>query len=175
MMTQPNKQTPTETIRNWITDFVTKPNPIFGNLPPCPFAQKAMIDGKVEFLELDGVAGHETLYSHIWHFDFDEKDVLCMIAERDHFTTAETCDIAEKLNAYWMPRDVVVLEDHPDIPENVKEVKLNNGKHILFLAQRLSKLNRFSKLLEVGPYYKNWSKSYLESVKGFRDRQRDRS
>jgi len=24
-------------------------------------------------------------------------------------------------------------------------------------------------MLEAGPYYKNWSKDYLESVKGFRE------
>ena len=70
-----------------------------------------------------------------------------------------------------MPRDVVILEDHPEISEKVKGVKLNNGEHILFLAQSLSKLNRFSKMLESGPYYKNWSKTYLESVKGFRVRK----
>ena len=45
-MTQPHKQTPTETIKNWISEFVTKPNPVFGNLPPCPFAQKAIIENK---------------------------------------------------------------------------------------------------------------------------------
>ena len=68
-----------------------------------------------------------------------------------------------------MNRDVVVLEDHPDTPESVKGVKLNNGHYILFLAQSLSKLNRFSKILEAGPYYKNWSKDYLRAVKGFRE------
>ena len=163
--------TPTKKIKNWINDFVTQPNPVFGNLPPCPFAKKAIVDGKVEFLELDGVAGHSTLYSQIWDFDFDSKDVLCMIAEPDHFTASETAEIAKNLNEYWMTRDVVVLEDHPDIVERVKGVTLNNGEYILFLAQRLSKLNHFSKMLETGPYYRNWSKTYLESVKGFRERK----
>ena len=175
MTTQQKKQTPTQTIKNWISDFVTKPNPVFGDLPPCPFAQKAMIDGKVGFLELDGVAGYETLYGHIWNFDFDEKDVLVMIARPDHFTPAETTRLANDLNSYYMPRDVVVLEDHPLIKESVKGVKMNNGEYTLFLAQRLSKLNRFSRVLEVGPYYKNWSRSYLESVKGFRDPSGSRS
>lgn len=168
MMTQHKTQTPTETIQKWISDFVTQPNPIFGNLPPCPFAQKAIIDGKVEFLELDGVAGYETIYGHIWNFDFDKKDVLCMIAEPKHFTAQETVTMADSLNDYYMPKDVVVLEDHPAIDERVKDVKLNNGHYILFLAQRLSKLNTYSEMLEKGPYYKNWSKNYLESVKGFR-------
>ena len=169
MTTQHKKQTPTETIKTWISDFVTKPNAVFGNLPPCPFAQKAIIENKVTFLELDGVAGYPTLYAHITEADFDQIDVLCMMAQPDQFTADETEKLAEDLNSYFMRHDVVILEDHPDIPEHVKEVKLNNGHYILFLAQRLSKLNHFSKMLEVGPYYKNWSKSYLESVKGFRD------
>lgn len=170
-MTQHKKQTPTEAIKNWISDFVTKPNPVFGDLPPCPFAQKAIIENKVEFIELDGVASYPTLYQHILGCDFEQKDVLCMIAQPDHFTAKETVDLAHDLNQYFMPKDVVVLEDHPDINEHVKDVKLNNGHYILFLAQSLSKLNRFSKILEAGPYYKNWSKTYLESVKGFRERK----
>lgn len=169
MKTQQRRQTPTQTIKTWIKDFVTRPNPVFGDLPPCPFAQKAIVDGKVEFLELDGIGEFGTIFTHIWDFDFDEKDVLVIIAEPDQYTAKETVDIAEKLNWAFMPRDIVILEDHPKIQEKVKQVKLNNGHYILFLAQKLSKLNRFSKMLEKGPYYRNWSKSYLESVKGFRD------
>ena len=170
-MTQHKKQNPTQTIKNWIAEFVTKPNPIFGNLPPCPFAQKAMIEDKVEFLELDGVADYNTIYQHIFQFDFEAKDVLIMIAQRDHFTGDETEQIARDLNSYFMRSDVVVLEDHPDIDESVEDVKLNNGKYILFLAQSLSKLNHFSKLLESGPYYNKWSSDYLQSVKGFREKK----
>ena len=170
-MTQLHKQTPTEKIKTWISEFVTKPNPVFGNLPPCPFAQKAIIENKVEFLELDGVADYPTLYQHVMEVDFDEIDVLCMIAQPDQFTADETEKLARDLNDYFMRHDVVVLEDHPDTPESVKGVKLNNGEYTLFLAQRLSKLNKFAKILEAGPYYKNWSRSYLESVKGFRERK----
>lgn len=165
------QHTPTQKIKTWISEFVTKPNPIFGDLPPCPFAQKAMLEDKVEFLELDGVAGYQTLYGHIWNFDFEQKDVLIMIARPDQFTAQQTQNLARDLNSYFMPRDVVVLEDHPDTAESVKDVVLNNGEYTLFLAQSLSKLNHFSKVLEAGPYYKNWSRSYLESVKGFRDRK----
>jgi hypothetical protein len=171
MTIQHKNQNPTQTIKNWISEFVTKPNPVFGDLPPCPFAQKAIIEDKVEFLELDGVAGYETLYSHIWNFDFEDKDVLIMIARPDQFTAKETEQLATDLNTYFMSKDVVVLEDHPETPESVKDVKLNNGHYVLFLAQSLSKLNHFSKVLESGPYYKNWTRSYLESVKGFRERK----
>jgi hypothetical protein len=167
-MTQ--EKTPTQIIKDWITDFVSKPNPVFGDLPPCPFAQKAMVDGKVKFLELDGIGEFGTIFTHIWDHDFDKKDVLVIIAEPDQYTARETMEIADRLNQAFMPRDVVILEDHPKIYEHVKGVKLNNGHYILFLVQRLSKLNKFSKMLESGPYYKNWSKKYIESVKKFRER-----
>ena len=169
MTTQPKKQTPTQTIQTWIKDFVTRPNPVFGNLPPCPFAQKAIVDGKVKFLELDGIGEFGTIFTHIWDFNFDKKDVLVIIAEPDQFTAKQTVEIADKLNFAFMPRDVVVLEDHPKIKESVKGIKLNNGHFILFLVQKLSKLNKFSKMLEVGPYYKNWTKKYVENVKKFRE------
>jgi hypothetical protein len=170
MKTAQKKLTPTQTIRNWIKDFVSKPNPVFGDLPPCPFAQKAIVDGKVEFLELDGIGEFGTIFTHIWDFDFDNKDVLVIIAEPDQYTAKETVEIADKLNKALMANDIVILEDHPKIKEKVKQVKLNNGHYILFLAQRLSKLNKFSRMLEKGPYYRNWSKKYIESVKKFRER-----
>ena len=170
-MTQQNKKTPTQTIKNWISKFVTKPNPVFGNLPPCPFAQKAMIDDKVAFVEIPRDADWRSVYRHICQYDSDSKDVLCIICDPDTFTAQQTVSMAEWFNEKQMPRDVVILEDHPDIAEHVQQVKLNNGEYTLFLVQSLSKLNRFAKTLEAGPYYRNWSKSYLESVKGFRARR----
>ena len=73
MKTHQKNQTPTQTIKNWIRKFVTKPNPVFGNLPPCPFAQKAIIDDKVDFVELNSMADWRTVYGLIWNFDFDKK------------------------------------------------------------------------------------------------------
>ena len=171
MTTRQKKQTPTETIRTWIKDFVTKPNPVFGDLPPCPFAQKAIVDGKVEFLELDGIGEFGTIFTHIWDFDFDEKDVLVIIAEPDQYTAKETVEIAEKLNWAFMPRDVVVLEDHPDYREKIGNVDMSNGRYCLLFAQRRSKLNHFSDILrETTDYYKNWTQAELDDIVTWRHR-----
>ena len=69
------QQTPTHKIQQWINDFVTKPNAVFGNLPPCPFARKAIVENKVEFVEMPGTSNYATLYQLIFNFDFDVKDV----------------------------------------------------------------------------------------------------
>ena len=137
------KKTPTEKIRTWLDEFVTKPNPVFGNLPPCPFARKAILDNKVHFIEMPPITTYSTLYQFICEADFEEIDVLCMIIEPDRLTAKETVELAHDLNQYFMSKDVVVLEDHPDIDERVKDVRLNNGEYILFLVQSLSKLNKF--------------------------------
>ena len=68
-----------------------------------------------------------------------------------------------------MKQDIVVLEDHPQTKESVKGVSLNNGRYILLLAQRLSKLNRFSDQLRNTKYYDNWTKKHLHDVRDWRD------
>ena len=130
------------------------------------FQEKGYAGASMDRISERAQVSKRTVYNH-----FESKDVLCIIAGPKQFTAQQTVSMAEFLNERFMPRDVVILEDHPEISEKVKGVKLNNGEHILFLAQSLSKLNRFSKMLESGPYYKNWSKTYLESVKGFRARK----
>ena len=35
-------------ITAWINDFVSKPNALLNNFPPCPYARKAMLEQKVD-------------------------------------------------------------------------------------------------------------------------------
>ena len=58
-------QTPTQKIKNWISKVITKPNPLFGNLPPCPFARKAILQNKVQFVELPSTADWRTVYQFV--------------------------------------------------------------------------------------------------------------
>ena len=50
-----------EDLENWIVETLSKPNPIFNNLPPCPYAKKAWLDGKV----LSGGMLKTTLINHV--------------------------------------------------------------------------------------------------------------
>ena len=38
-------------IEDWVLNFLSKPNSAFDNLPPCPYAKKAWLDGNVEVKE----------------------------------------------------------------------------------------------------------------------------
>ena len=69
-----------EQIRSWITSFLSKPNPLLNNFPPCPFAKKALLDERVQikkFTEWDDL-------SHVAADWDDSLDVaLWWFADRD--------------------------------------------------------------------------------------------
>ena len=58
------------------------------------------------------------------------------------------------------------MEDHPLKAEAVKDVKLNQGKYILFFVQSRTKVATFEKMLRKTEYYKNWDSKYEEEVTG---------
>ena len=73
--------------------------------------------------------------------------------------------IIESANKYVMPHDLVILEDHPDIPEVINKVKVNFGEATVVFVQRLSKINKASQhLKENTKYYDNWSQENLDDV-----------
>tara|TARA_B100000424_G_scaffold254750_1_gene233097 strand:- start:907 stop:1437 length:531 start_codon:yes stop_codon:yes gene_type:complete len=162
------KNNPKTYIKNWLKTFVEVPHPVFAGMPPCPFARQARLKNKIKFNYYPSPAVWMDMYVDIVRCDFDKFDVLAMIIDADQFSAKETKRIARDLNREFKEDDLVILEDHPDIPEKVKQVSLNNGKYILFLAQRLSKLTRFSNQLKNTKYYKNWTKAHLKDVVNWR-------
>ena len=163
-----SKNQATKFIKNWLTTFVEVPHPVFAGMPPCPFARQARLKNKIKFNYYPSPAVWMDIYVDIVRCDFDKFDVLAMIMEADQFSAKDTKRIARDLNREFNEDDLVILEDHPAIPEKVKKVSLNNGKYILFLAQRLSKLTRFSNQLKNTKYYKNWTKAHLKDVVNWR-------
>lgn len=163
------KNQATKFIQNWLKTFVEVPHPVFADMPPCPFARQARLQNKIKFMEIENDFPEVSIYLAISNFDFDANEVLAMILPADQLTVTQTKQIAVTLNQQFSKSDIVILEDHPKIPEKVKSVSLNNGRYILFLAQSLSKLNKASATLKQTKYYHNWSKKYLKNVVGWRD------
>ena len=60
-------------------------------------------------------------------------------------------------------KDFVVLEDHPELKEEVGGMNLNFGKPVLFVQNR-HKLNEARKFLETTDYYKNFDEEYKNDI-----------
>ena len=67
-----------------------------------------------------------------------------------------------------MPMNYVILEDHPNIVENINGVCMNFGECGLMVLQKLDKLNNASDQLREKGYYKHWSQEDLDSVVSWR-------
>ena len=156
-------------VLKWIEEFVTQPNAVFGNMPPCPYARQSILQDRVVIHELTHAEPDSNIWTRIENTDFDAKDVAVIVADKKRWTLDECHRVVEQLNQTFAHQDIMVMEDHPEQKESVKGVSLNCGRYCLLLIQRRSKLMAASRQLEKTDYYKNWSKKQLALVKGWRD------
>ena len=69
------KNNPTEEVIKWVKEFVEVPHPVFADMPPCPYAKQARLDGKVEFQEVTDIEPDSNLWVYIDRFDFKKKSL----------------------------------------------------------------------------------------------------
>ncbi len=154
-----------EYMLKWIGEFVSKPNPLLNNFPPCPFAKQAMLEKKISF-EVCNIKINSYLQNKADNWT-DDVDVCCIFAPNiDAVNLSVVVEMTNKV--YLMPMNLVALEDHPDAEENINGVIMNNGKYPIVLMQRLSKIQNFSNLLKKQGYYDVWSKENLDDVVNWR-------
>ena len=140
-------------VEKWIEQSISRPNKIFGNLPPSPYARKAWKDKKVSVLT--------DTFSHDYDkLETGELDVVLIVLEG---ATFETLLDEKKSLQKNLGKGVVILEDHPDQKEDVMGYGLNFGKPVLFVQNR-NKLKEARKYLETKDYYKNFDKEYKDDI-----------
>ncbi len=149
-----------EKIKQWILNFVSQHHATLEHIP-CPFAKQALITNKINFIKSTNVKDTVKDVCNNWS---DDYEVVCIYFDENIITSKQLSKDIEELNEHFMPSDIVSLEDHPDDVEIVNGVQMNFGLCGIVLIQRLSKLNKASKILSKQGYYKNWSKQNLEDV-----------
>ena len=149
-------------IQKWLDEFVTQPNPLLNGFPPCPYARAAIVD----YVETDHVSNSLEHLLENWN---DDIQVVCLYTATENYTPEGLSYIVKEFNKVAMPKDIVALEDHPEDEEDVNVVKMNFGKCIIILVQRLTKVNEASELLRKKGYYDTWSKENLDDVVNWRE------
>ena len=103
----------TEYITRWMKEFVEQEHPVFAGLPACPYARQARLSGRVRMIHMTSAEPDSNCWQHISNTNFDKTDALVLILDAKRWTLKYTHDVVDQLNSVFMPRDVVVLEDHP--------------------------------------------------------------
>lgn len=147
-------------IEEWIEKFVSVHNDALNSIP-CPFAKAALI----KYHETEDVGQSLSNTLNNWS---DDAHVVVIYTATTNYTPEELQTIVKDFNKVSMREDLVALEDHPDDEEIINGVKMNFGKCILILVQRLSVINRKSEWLKEQGYYDNWSEENLDDVVNWR-------
>ena len=144
-------------IEDWILEFLSKPNSAFDNLPPCPYAKKAWLDGNVEVKEFVSFAEMRK--------DLDEwnKEVIIYLFQ---YTTLPRCTelqiLASKFNEEFP--DFLFLEETPELVEDVAGVIVNQGELCMLLVQKRKPLEEAREELKKTGYYDKWSEDMKERI-----------
>jgi len=161
-----NRQQIQADLERWLVEFVESENPKLNNWSPCPYARAARLSGliQVEFVEVgDLTAGVTNALPQL-----DAKDVVVVCFDHNMIDPVELQEWVSAINNDLMPRNYVVLEDHPHSPEFVNGVKMNFGGCGLLIVQKLDKLNTAADRLRQKGYYDHWDRRSLDSVVAWR-------
>jgi hypothetical protein len=166
-----NLDTVQHKIEHWIETFVEVPHPALGGWAPCPYARKARIDRDFE-VRLGLAVIHDLI--KISKHGLGGKSVVIVaydINQYDYSTFSRDLNIANK--EFLLPNNLLALEDHPNDPEIVNGVVMNQGTYALALVQSLSDLDDKAQLIARKGFYDTWPKEYLEVL--FKNRRDPRT
>ena len=153
----------------WVTGFVERPHPTLLGWAPCPYARRARLEGKFEIRP-----GHIDPYTDLQHINIGELDVVAIVYDPTEFEPDEFNQQITAVNqGFLRARDLLALADHPDSPEVVQGVAMNQGTWAIAFVQPLAKLNAHARMVAEKGYYKDWPEDYLQIL--FEGREDPRS
>lgn len=161
-----------EHIEAWILEFLSKPNSVFDDLPPCPYAKRAYADDRIVYCEIKlnefsmsiSEQFREKLENYSCHWP-KNTDVVIIGTLAENITAEELFTVAEDANNQILnKRGYVTLEDHPDCVEQVGDIVLNQGKYAVLFLQNKQELEKARKDLFRTNYYQNFSDEYKQDI-----------
>jgi len=153
-------------IETWIENFVEVPHPALGGWAPCPYARKARLDR--DFEVRIGVNPYFDL--KVVSQTGINKSVVIFAYDSTAYSYEQFHTQLEGANTeFLLSKDLLALEDHPDLPELVNGVSMNQGTYTLALVQSLSDLNHKAKAIAQKGFYDAWPELYLQEL--FQHRQ----
>jgi hypothetical protein len=152
-------------IEHWIENFVEVPHPALGDWAPCPYARKARLDRDFEVL----IGTNPYFDLKVVSQNGIAKSVVIFVYESTAYTAEQFHTQLESANTeFLLAKDLLVLEDHPDLPEVVNGISMNQGTYALALVQSLSDLDRKAQAIARKGFYDTWPKDYLQELFNYR-------
>lgn len=164
-----NQEDIKEKLITWLKDFVEKPTPALNGWPVCPYARQARINNKIEIVFADPVlAGDLKATVEQSLPSLADRDVVVICFDHTVVNAAQLATDVVTWNQDLMPRNYVILEDHPDIPEILNGLTMNFGVCGLLVVSELNKLNDAADQIRAKGYYDTWPQENIDDVVAWR-------
>jgi len=153
-------------INCWIEEFLEVPNPALGGWSPCPYARRARLDNAYEVR-----LGNNILFDiiNVATQGLGGRDVVIIAYDPADYTgTNFELAVHAACQQYLLPQDLIALVDHPDLPELVNGVTMNQGTYALILIQGLTDLNQKAAAMGRKGFYDTWPDAYLKELFQYR-------
>lgn len=145
-------------INEWLEKFVEVPHSSLGGWPPCPFARQARLSKNIDIRQGSDVFAD---CMSMLYYDWSREAVIFWYDSID--PTLFVQDVI-RANSTLLSKDIVALEDHPDLEEIVSGVKMNFGICPMIVLQQNSKLNGAADQLRAKGYYKSWTQEDIDKI-----------
>lgn len=158
-------------IEQWLTSFVEVPHAALGGWPPCPYARAARLRNSYEVC-----IGNDPYYDlkNRARWGLNNREIVIYVYDPKQWNSAQlSASVASANLEYLLAKNLIALEDHPDDPEIINGVCMNQGTYALVLVQSLSDLDNKAQSMASKGFYDTWPESYLTEL--FRHRQDPRS
>jgi hypothetical protein len=148
-------------ITEWIKTFVETPHPLLNGWPPCPYARQARMQGTVDILI--GTVPSQDLAKFAVQ-GMGQFEVVALIYDPAAWPLAKfRLDWIAALPA-TRSAGLYILEDHPQEPETVNGVSMNQGQYAVLFVQLRDKLESAASQLASKGYYHGWDREYLTGL-----------
>jgi hypothetical protein len=152
----------TKELLAWLQEFVEVPNPALGNWAPCPFARRARINNQIA---IKITTGKDFLFDAVNSLDIlEEKEVLVLCFDHKEISPESMTVIVQGMNEALMKKNIVILEGHPDLPENVSGIRMNFEYCGILVLQKLDKLNEAADQLREKGYFDHWDQAAIDNI-----------
>jgi len=152
-------------IQKWI-EYIQIPQSNLDNFPVCPYAKSAIVNNKIQILELDTLIPVVDIIDSI---DIERYWVTVIyFKDYGYYTIKELSNLTYDLNQKFNIKDKIILDNDPREPFYINGVKTTFDYCYLLLVQSLSDLNQKSDSLKRTTYYKFWSQKGLDAVVNWR-------
>ena len=155
-------------IRSWSKHALEKPLDYFNGLPPCPYAEKAWEEKRVDCVIKD-TDNKQVLYTIVSQFP-DLLDIVLIIDKKYEEKAEDFHEYLDAMNVaiskgMFIDKDIWVMGFHPDDSPNeyVDDsdfCNLTEEIYAIIFVQRLSKLHESADKLKKRGYYKVYNNEY---------------